>query len=127
MSAADVLAMLHRIGIRLEVVGDRLRYYPRSAMPADLVEQLKAEKVEVLRLLRSPPVELSDAPPLALGSDGWPVDSFDSAGLAPCPACRRLELWQTLADGWRCQRCDPPTAARRLAEAAERIRRRRGR
>lgn len=42
----------------------------------------------------------------------------------PCLKCGGLELWQSVAGEWRCSRCDPPTAARRLLEAAERIRRR---
>ena len=50
----------------------------------------------------------------------------------PCIRCRGLELWESAAGDlfgltpgrWRCMKCDPPTAARRLAEAAERIRRR---
>ena len=49
-----------------------------------------------------------------------------------CPECGSLELWQSAAGDlfgltpgpWRCMKCDPPTAARRLAKAAERIRRR---
>ena len=49
--------------------------------------------------------------------------------VAPCPECGSLELWESPARGptpgrWRCTNCDPPTAARRLVEAAERIRRR---
>lgn len=44
--------------------------------------------------------------------------------VCPCVQCGGLELWQSVAGDWRCLRCDPPTAARRLAEAAERIRRR---
>lgn len=27
----------------------------------------------------------------------------------PCPTCGTLELWQSMAGNWRCQRCDPPT------------------
>lgn len=50
--------------------------------------------------------------------------------VVPCPDCGRLDLWQLAAGDlfgltsgrWRCMKCDPPTAARRLAEAAERIR-----
>ncbi len=42
----------------------------------------------------------------------------------PCVQCGGLELWQSVAGDWRCLRCDPPMAARRLAYAAERIRKR---
>jgi hypothetical protein len=52
-------------------------------------------------------------------------ENFDVIGeVDPCLQCRSLELWQSVTGLWRCLRCDPPTAARRLAEAAERIRRR---
>lgn len=52
--------------------------------------------------------------------------------LVPCPECGGLQLWQSAAGDlfgltpgrWRCMKCDPPTVARRLAEAAERICRR---
>jgi hypothetical protein len=64
-----------------------------------------------------------------------PVADDDSqvfGEVVPCPVCGSLELWQSVAGDllgltpgrWRCMKCDPPTAARRLAEAAERIRRR---
>jgi hypothetical protein len=61
------------------------------------------------------------------------VDESQAIGeVVPCPKCCKLELWQTAADDlfgltpgrWRCVKCEPPTDARRLAEAAERIRRR---
>ena len=123
MSASELLAKIGRLGIRLEVVDDRLRYAPRSVLPAELAEQLRAEKAEVVRLLQGPPVETSDALPVATGPDGWPIDSFDPDDLAPCPACRTLELWQSIAGRWRCQRCDPPTVADRLEKTAARIRR----
>lgn len=52
--------------------------------------------------------------------------------VVPCPDCGSLELWQSAAGNlfglthgrWRCMKCDPPTAAQRLPEAADRIRRR---
>jgi len=44
----------------------------------------------------------------------------------PCPECGTLELWLPAAGDlfgktparWRCRRCDPPTAARRLRGTA---------
>ena len=72
----------------------------------------------------SPTEPSDDSEPESLGPDGWPMDSIDPNDFDPCPKCETLELWQTLAGNWRCQRCDPPTTARRLAERTERIRRR---
>jgi hypothetical protein len=43
----------------------------------------------------------------------------------PCGACGSLLLWQTLAERWRCQLCDPPARSRRLADLAKRLRGRR--
>ncbi len=59
-------------------------------------------------------------------------DSQVIGEVVPCPECGSLKLWQSAAGDlfgvtpgrWRCINCDPPTAARRLAEATERIRRR---
>ncbi len=42
----------------------------------------------------------------------------------PCLKCGGLELWHHWLAIGAAYRCDPPTAARRLAQAAERIRRR---
>lgn len=48
MSAAELVADLARRGIRLEAHGERLRYYPRSALTPDLLDRLKAHKAELL-------------------------------------------------------------------------------
>lgn len=55
MSAADLLLDLGRLGIRLEADGERLRYFPRSALTPDLLERLKAHKAELLAVLRPAP------------------------------------------------------------------------
>lgn len=65
-----------------------------------------------------------------LGPDGWPESWIEPNSIAPCPNCGTFELWESMAGDlfgktpgrWRCMKCDPPTAARRLAEASERIR-----
>lgn len=49
-----------------------------------------------------------------------------------CPRCGSLEMWLSVADDvfgatpgkWRCVRCDPPEAGRRLRKLVEQIRRR---
>ena len=51
-AAAEVIADLTRLGIRLEAHGDRLRFSPRSAVTPDLAERMKAHKVELLAILR---------------------------------------------------------------------------
>ncbi len=49
---------------------------------------------------------------LELGPDGWPLDCVDPDELTPCPKCGTLELRQSIAGNWRCQRCDPPKSTR---------------
>jgi hypothetical protein len=74
VNVAQLLADLARLGIRLEARGDRLGYWPRSALSPDLTERLKAHKDELLAKLRGeaggrgaksrpqpPPLDLSDA------------------------------------------------------------------
>jgi hypothetical protein len=51
MSAASLLLDLRRLGIRLEADGERLRYFPRSALTPDLLDQLKAHKADLLALI----------------------------------------------------------------------------
>ena len=55
MSAAELLANLDRLGVRLEAHGDRLRYQPRSALTPDLLVRPKAHKADVLAMLRPAP------------------------------------------------------------------------
>ena len=52
MTATQILCELERRGVRLEAVGDRLRYRPKDAVPAEMVEVLRAHKAELLQALR---------------------------------------------------------------------------
>jgi hypothetical protein len=144
MSLVHLLADVARLGIKLEVCGDRLRYHPRSLVTSDLVARLKARKAELLPLLGGgDPATVID--PCGAGwHPGWldlewiervgpdgrrslihPDHGDDQweeiDGLEPCHQCGRYELWRTLAGTWRCLRCDPPTTARWVMEEAARI------
>jgi hypothetical protein len=55
MSAAELLLDLDRLGIQLEADGERLRYFPRSALTPDLLARLKAHKADLLAMLRPSP------------------------------------------------------------------------
>ena len=173
MNLASLITNLERLGIRLEAEGDRLRYFPRSALTPDLLDGLKAHKAELLPMLWSAAElgtceycgeALTETPTIdgflnleCLGCDrcfGCRPSSAEIAArfaetrnkaisvvneesevtgeqVVPCPECGSLELWQSAAGDlfghmpgiWRCMKCDPPTTARRLAEAAENIRR----
>jgi hypothetical protein len=122
VNQADAAAVWQAALDRLE--GDPL-------FPPDVLEGLRAAEVRWIE--ESPDCDLATEPITdPIGPDGWPVDCIDPDELTPCPKCGTLELWQSAAGDlfgltpgrWRCMKCDPPTAARRLAEAAERIRRR---
>ena len=50
-SAATILAELTRRGVRLEARGDKLRFHPKSAVPAELRQRMKQHKTALLTLL----------------------------------------------------------------------------
>jgi len=146
---------------------------PQDALTPDLLDRLKAHKVELLAMLRSAAAlgtcedcgqALVETPTFdgflnlecpdcdrcfgcrpstgeiaarfaGVPEKAIPVTDDESqviGEVVPCPKCGTLELWQSAAGDlfgltpgwWRCVKCDPPTAARRLADAADRIRRR---
>lgn len=115
---------------------------PNTLTPA-LLASLKARKSELLATLRPEAdakcVDLADATELwqaALdrleGNPLFPREIIEGARMAeaswgdsetlepieldPCPACGTLELWQSVAGNWRCQRCDPPETSRHLKD-----------
>ena len=65
VNATDLITDLARLGIRIEVHGDRLRYSPRSAVTPDLADRMKDHKGELLAILRrdpdAPAIDLTDA------------------------------------------------------------------
>lgn len=95
MRACDIVADLTRRGIRLEARGDKLRYFPRSALTPALLDLLRANRDSVLALVEAERVTR------ALGADprdgefftnaagrivGWcrTTDSPESEGLPSC-------------------------------------------
>jgi hypothetical protein len=137
MNATELLSDLTRQGIRLEAQGERLRYFPRSAVTADLIERMKAHKGELLAMVAAKAGEaagvsgrsvdhaskvVATGAPELIKSDVWPAGSIAPDAITQCSECGSLELWQTVAGNWRCLRCDPPTVSRRLAERAAKIR-----
>jgi hypothetical protein len=67
LTAASGLARLRELGVNVEVCGDRLTLRPASAVPADLLADLRAHKAEVLVLLSA-----NDA-------DAWGMTAADRA------------------------------------------------
>jgi hypothetical protein len=95
MNPAEVLAELKAAGVTLTRHGDRLRLAPPQAVPAPLLDAVRANKAGLLLLVGEP------APVL-------------------CFACKGSDFWQGspvhYADGttepalWVCRRCHPPGA-----------------
>ena len=53
MTATEILSELERRGVCLEVAGDKLRFRPKDAVPAEMVEALRERKPEILAVLQS--------------------------------------------------------------------------
>jgi len=126
---ADLLLDLERAGVQ-ELIpdGDRLRYRPRSALTPDLADRLKTHKPDLLAVLQpaeTPGVAVS-TPAAGIRAEAavrpirW-EDCIDPS--EPCPNCGGLMFWWNPLGNRRCLTCDPPTAALRMLERAERIRR----
>jgi len=68
-----------------------------------------------------------EAPGLPEAARWWADSRFeDLPAVEFCPKCGGVMWWWTVGGDRRCMVCDPPTAAIRLLERAERIRRRLG-
>lgn len=104
MTAAELLVGLGRLGVSMRVDGDALRLTPASAIPSRLLGDLRAHKVELMRLLIA-----SDA----AGEPPLPID-LGSLPAGPCLECGNGLWWRLSSfepDGpgpWQCQRCQLP-------------------
>jgi hypothetical protein len=133
MSVTELRRELERLGVRLEVRGDQLAFHPTSALADDMVQQLRTHKADLVALLTT----TTSSEPFTNGQetssfqteedeDECPAAHFELQEIdwnTPC-SCGSLELWETVGGDWRCLRCHPPEASRRLRALAERIRQR---
>lgn len=142
-----LLDELAALGVKLEPTGDENLTIdaPKGALTSDLIARLKTSKVDLLWRLRTSgtigrhqcataseyPVEAPVAGPET--DDDCPEDGvevIDPVEWNGCPTCGRLDAWQSEAGDrfgrtpgrWRCLRCDPPAASRRMLAVAARIR-----
>jgi len=113
MRAAELLLDLGRLGIRLEADGERLRYFPRSALTPDLLDRLKAHKADVLALLRAAPEATPIEPNNAAAVWQAALDRLDGDPWFP------PELWAAMrtADA-RCGRTEPQRLTAQPAKPA---------
>lgn len=77
MGAPEVLHRLETLGITLEMAGDKLRFWPASRVPPDLVEELRKHKAAVLARLRHRTQLLGL--PWPVGYGGLPADEVGRA------------------------------------------------
>ena len=126
MNAATVLARLRDLGIIAEVRGGGLALRPASAIPGELLAELKEHKTELLALLAA-----NDRDAWGLTGDERAVQAAMIGGLLraarqrppswsdpaalPWPGCfcpcRRGQRWwceRGAPKGWRCWACHPP-------------------
>lgn len=100
MNIAAILKEFAANGIRLEAHGEILRYAPHNAITPELLTLAKTHKQVILKALRP-------LPQTAEANEDWP-ETIDARNVTPCPECGTLALWQSMANKWRCLRCDPP-------------------
>ena len=54
MKAQSLLDRAQHLGISLRIVGDHIRYRPKSVAPSEFVEELRNQKAEIIELLQDP-------------------------------------------------------------------------
>ena len=121
MTAAAVLYDLAAAGVTIAAQGDRLRFWPRSAVGLDLLTRLRDHKAELLAILQAEAVPPGDDREHDDAGPGWD-DLQDAAEIPGCPTCPRLTTWQDALGRWRCGTCDPSERSRRLADRVDRLR-----
>ena len=141
MSIAELLAELEKRSVHLEVHANKLRFHPQSAVPSELVEQLKIHKDELMAFLEA---QQADTEPATVEINdpfrNWIETSGDgqSSGIVhpdhledqyidppdPCEKCGGLMFWWNVFNQQRCMRCEPPKEAIRLLKFKHRIQRR---
>ena len=105
MIATELLADLTRLGIRLEAHGDRLRFWPRSAVTPELADRMKAHKAELLAVLQPQATQMRRAP--------TPEKPLEPTSVSrPCPnhldVADRVDTPAEGRPGWirtTCRRC----------------------
>ena len=64
MSVGEVLADVERRGVTLAPADDKLRFRPKDALPPELVEELRAHKASILRILTDREIAARDHRPV---------------------------------------------------------------
>jgi TubC N-terminal docking domain len=82
VSTRALLEELNRLGVKLEVDGDRLRYAgPREAISPELIKRLKAHKTDLLALLQRGEKDMPKDQPtssISIRPSRWPVECLEA-------------------------------------------------
>lgn len=107
---AKLFSYCEEQGIRITAIApDRLNLVgPTNVLREVLIAEIIANKQQILTQLN----KISDDWKPESDED-W-VSFVDVREVEACEQCGSWEVWETLAGGWRCQKCDPPTASRRF-------------
>ena len=54
MTSTEILGRLHDLGITVQANGPKVRLEPASKVPADLLDEVRAHKAEIIQELRQP-------------------------------------------------------------------------
>ena len=73
VNAQDLLTRVEDLGIVLCAEGDRIRFRPKDAVPAGLLEELLGHKAELLELLRVRASSVAGAVPGKVEAKKWPL------------------------------------------------------
>lgn len=129
MDTAAVLDSLQGLGVTIEVQGDRLRFWPQSAVGAELLDEMRLHKAELMALLTAPAAPARghrligvEYPPIA---SPQPDPSIIAARVAMCSCggARLLPELRNITGGvcWDCYLAEnpSPTAAQESRSTAE--------
>ncbi len=119
MSTNALLAELSSLGVVLRIEGERLAFdAPVGALSAELKARIGEDRAGLMVALAEPTVPtvieatVTDRVPLI---DVWDesIELVDPDSVPTCLSCGRWCDVMTLADCWRCSRCDPEADERR--------------
>ncbi len=77
MNAPELISQLEARGASMQVLGDRLRIRPKSALTTELISELRERKAEILQFL---------------SSSGWPAECLESEQRFRQPHARLFPL-----------------------------------
>jgi hypothetical protein len=92
MTGPEFLGALRARGIRVRVVGDRLRLAPPEAVDAELLEETRRLKPELLRLLTPELTAPAECAWCSGPLTAYLVDLAGTPGALLCRECRRWTL-----------------------------------